>query len=85
MAEAPRRAAAQFAPRLFTAGQSEDIDQRLTPVGQPAELAAAPVLADAAEQPVKLVSAITESLQAAKERPPRAIWLPVLGDPDSGR
>jgi type VII secretion protein EccCb len=81
LAEAPRRAAAEFAPRPFTAGESEDIDQRLTPVAQPCELTAAPVVSDSAEKPVKLVTAITESLQAAKERPPRAIWLPVLRDP----
>jgi S-DNA-T family DNA segregation ATPase FtsK/SpoIIIE len=43
--------------------------------------AAAPVASEAAEKPVKLVTAITESLRAAKERPPRAIWLPVLADP----
>ena len=28
-----------------------------------------------------MVTAITESLQAGPERPPRPIWLPVLGDP----
>jgi type VII secretion protein EccCa/type VII secretion protein EccCb len=79
--EAPTRAGAVFAPRLFTAGASADIDQRLTAHLQPAEPDAAPVAAEPAEKPVKLVSAIADSLQAAKERPPRAIWLPVLGDP----
>jgi S-DNA-T family DNA segregation ATPase FtsK/SpoIIIE len=79
-AEAPSRVIAEFAPRVFTAGESEDTDQRLT-AAPPPESAAAPVVAASAEKPVKLVSAITESLQAAKERPPRAIWLPVLGDP----
>ena len=80
-AEAPKRAAAEFAPRLFTAGESEDIDQRLIPAPQLAQSSAAPVVAEPVEKPVKLVTAITESLQAAKERPPRAIWLPVLGEP----
>jgi type VII secretion protein EccCa/type VII secretion protein EccCb len=78
---APQRAGAEFAPRLFTAGESEDIDRRLTARPEAAELNAAPVVAQPAEKPVKLVTAITESLQATKERPPRAIWLPVLADP----
>jgi type VII secretion protein EccCb len=79
--QAPQRAGTEFAPRLFTAAESEDIDQRLTPRAQELEQAAAPVAAESAEKAIKLVTAITESLQAAKERPPRAIWLPVLNEP----
>lgn len=79
-APAPARAAAEFTPRPFTAGPAQDIDARLS-AAEPLEMpSAAPVPAAPAER-VKLVTALTESLQAAKERPPRAIWLPVLRDP----
>ena len=37
------------------------------------------------EEPLKIVTAITEALQAGTERPPRPIWLPVLGDPTPAR
>jgi S-DNA-T family DNA segregation ATPase FtsK/SpoIIIE len=77
-APTPRRAAADFAPRLFVAGRCADIDGRLT-AQLPAPVAAvAPAPVD---KSVKLVTAITESLQAATERPPRPLWLPVLRDP----
>ena len=38
-------------------------------------------LPQSTEKPIKTVIALTEALQAAKERPPRPIWLPVLKDP----
>ena len=59
-AEAPRRAVAEFAPRLFTAGRSVDIDQRLTPQPELLEISAVPVVAESAEKPIKLVTAIID-------------------------
>ncbi|WP_241777317.1 type VII secretion protein EccCa [Mycobacterium intracellulare] len=79
--EAPRRGGAQFTPRVFGAAQSEDIDGRLVPAVEPEQPGAVPEVAEPAEKPIKLVNAYIEALQAATERPPRAIWLPVLGDP----
>ena len=81
-AQEPTRTGAVFAPRLSTAAQSSDIDGRLTAHPEPAQPEAAPVVAEPADKPIKLVpAAIADSLQAARERPPRAIWLPVLGEP----
>ena len=77
---APMRAAAEFKPRLFGAGESVDIDGRLTAEPEPAE-AVEIVTPPDEEEPFKIVTAITEALQAGTERPPRPIWLPVLGDP----
>ena len=79
-AATPMRAGAEFAPRLFGAGESVDIDGRLTaqPELQEADDIALP---QSTEKPFKTVIALTEALQAAKERPPRPIWLPVLKDP----
>ena len=89
---APQHAGAEFAPRLFTAGESEDIDRRLTAQPEAAELNAAPVVAHPVEAPVELVTAITESLQASKgahrarsgcrcwPSPPRSMsWWPAGG------
>ncbi|MEE6140370.1 type VII secretion protein EccCa [Mycobacterium sp. 050128] len=82
-APAPRRAATEFIPRVFTVDESEDVDGRLAPEPELVDQAsAAPAAPRTPEQePVKMVTAIAESLQAGPERPPRPIWLPVLGDP----
>jgi type VII secretion protein EccCa/type VII secretion protein EccCb len=77
----PQRAAAEFIPRLFTAAEAVDVDQRVNPPLQIPEIAAAPVPAEPAEKPGKLLTLITNSLRAADEWPPRAIWLPVLDEP----
>ena len=80
-AAAPVKAGSEFVPRVFVAGEAEDIDNRLAGGAQPELVDAAPAASAPTEKPFKLVTAITESLQAAKERPPRSVWLPVLGDP----
>lgn len=83
-AQTPRRAAAEFAPRPFTALPSRDIDNRLT--ARPDQGAiVAPVRPQPTEQPIKMVTAITDALQQAladgKIAAPRPIWLPVLDQP----
>jgi S-DNA-T family DNA segregation ATPase FtsK/SpoIIIE len=80
-AKAPQRAVTEFAPRLFTAGESADIDQRVTPPPPEPEADELLVPDVPPAPPIKMSIAITEELQAAQERPPRAIWLPVLGEP----
>jgi type VII secretion protein EccCa/type VII secretion protein EccCb len=76
----PTRAAAEFTPRLFTAGEAVDVDARVNPpVIVPEVLAPEP--SEPAEKPGKLLTLITDSLRAANEWPPRAIWLPVLKEP----
>ncbi|MBE1551841.1 S-DNA-T family DNA segregation ATPase FtsK/SpoIIIE [Mycobacterium sp. OAS707] len=75
---APQRSGAEFAPRVFTAAEARDVDNRLTAPPAPEVI---PLPVRPVEAPFKLATAITDSLQAAKERPPRSLWLPVLGDP----
>ncbi len=60
---APKRAAPEFMPRLFTAEEAVDVDGKLT--AQPArdEGSVVPLRRVPAEAPVKMVTAVTESLQ----------------------
>lgn len=84
VAQAPRRAAADFVPRLFTAGESPDIDGRLT-AQRSDDQSVVPLRREPTEKPIKLVTAITDSLQeelrGGRIPAPRPIWLPVLGEP----
>ncbi|MDQ2636958.1 MAG: type VII secretion protein EccCa [Actinomycetota bacterium] len=83
--QAPKRAAAEFVPRVFTAAESPDIDGRLTAPPEPIEGAIVPIRREPTEKPIKMVTAITDSLQKALQEGripvPRPIWLPVLGEP----
>lgn len=82
VAGAPEKAPTEFLPRLFTVDESQDIDGRLAPEPELVEVANLPARQSTPEQePIKMVTAIAESLQACPERPPRPIWLPILGDP----
>ena len=82
---APKRAAAEFMPRLFTAGETIDVDGKLTAQPAPDEGSVLPLRREPAEKPIKMVTAITESLQSALREGripvPRPIWLPVLNEP----
>jgi S-DNA-T family DNA segregation ATPase FtsK/SpoIIIE len=82
---APTRAAAEFVPRIFSAGQAADVDGRLTARPDPAEGTIVPLRPAPAPEPIKLVTAMTDALQDAlrdgRIAAPRPIWLPVLGDP----
>lgn len=80
----PKRAAAEFVPRLFVAGQAADVDGRLT--ARPDSAACVvPIRPEPAEKPIKMATAITDALQRALREGripvPRPIWLPVLGEP----
>ena len=77
----PKRAAAEFIPREFTAGDAEDIDQRVNPPAELAEIVDVAEHDEPAEPSGKLLTLITDSLRAADQWPPRAIWLPVLDEP----
>jgi S-DNA-T family DNA segregation ATPase FtsK/SpoIIIE len=81
----PRRAAADFMPRLFTAEEADDVDGRLTARADTDDATVVPIRPEPTERPVKLVTAITDALQDALREgrivAPRPIWLPVLGEP----
>lgn len=82
---APKRAAAEFTPRLFSAAETVDVDGRLTARPDPTEGSIVPIRREPAEKPIKLATALTDALQEALREgripAPRPIWLPVLGDP----
>ncbi|WP_431241074.1 type VII secretion protein EccCa (plasmid) [Mycolicibacterium aichiense] len=84
-AAAPKRAAAEFTPRVFSAGAAVDVDGRLTARPDTGQGSIVPIRRAPAEQPIKLVTALTDALQEAlrdgKILAPRPIWLPVLGEP----
>jgi len=81
----PKRAAAEFRPRVFEAGETVDVDGRLTAQTDPMAGSVVPIRPQPQEKPIKIVTAITDALQqAAREGRvpmPRPIWLPVLKDP----
>lgn len=82
---APRRAAAEFQPRLFGAGEAVDVDGKLTARPGAEQGSVVPLRREPAEPPIKMVTAITDSLQLALREgripAPRPIWLPVLNEP----
>jgi S-DNA-T family DNA segregation ATPase FtsK/SpoIIIE len=76
----PVRAGTWFTPRVFTAGEAVDLDGLLASPPTP-ELPAAPP-PDPDEDRPKIVDALSASLRARPERPPRPFWLPPLPDRD---
>ena len=79
----PLRAGTWFEPRPFTVEESEDIDGLLAAPVQPDDgrRAEVPALPPGQEYP-KIVDALSESLRARPERPPRPFWLPPLPERD---
>ena len=76
----PVPAGTWFAPREFTAAAAADVDGLLATPVTPALPAAAPAEPDG-DRP-KIVEALSASLRARPERPPRPFWLPPLPDRD---
>ncbi len=76
----PVRAGTWFTPRVFTAAEAVDLDGLLASPAIP-ELPAAPP-PDPDEDRPKIVDALSASLRARPERPPRPFWLPPLPDRD---
>ena len=74
------RAGTWFTPREFTATEAVDLDGLLAAPPAPALPAAPPPDPDG-ERP-KIVDALSASLRARPERPPRPFWLPPLPDRD---
>jgi type VII secretion protein EccCa/type VII secretion protein EccCb len=79
-----RRAGTWFAPRLFTASESEDTDGLLAVPEQPplpVPVPPAAVRAESGRQIRKLSDIAIDTTQAQGVWPPRDLWLPPLGDP----